>query len=486
MVPLISLLDRNTTQAQSSITWSDITILMESRSMRSRPTIAVDPWGQLHVIWTDRFYEENGATGQYEGPGDSLYYMKWDGEVWRNPIDILIQPTGSMYVDYPYLSIGLDGQIFLIWSGQNVLYFSQAPALTASSVRSWQPAQVIAYGDIIGRSHLVVGSDDQIHVVYGQSGINSGGNVFYTSSEDRGNEWSTPIALSSILPGEELVAAEPKIVLDDQGWLHVVWTERAPPNWIGHKIQYVRSEDGGETWTSPSPLGKLHPEEIWSENPSMAATGDGKLHLVWVCGDETHRCYRYSDDGGSTWSPREFILGDFVSRAGWDAMLADHESNLHLFTELRMPRGMYYASKKSDGKWGQPIRVVSNPDFNNGHYPQIASSGGNQLHVVWQKDALTGDILYMNITTLTSSNPHMTISNKNLLDGVPDPEEPILEYVLNENSTTSPEKLNLNETTINNQSLSPATYLFWGIIPVLFILATMIIVKIKRTAGYNL
>jgi hypothetical protein len=299
---------------------------------------------------------------------------------------------------------------------------------------------------------------------------------------DQGVTWTAPQVLSEIQPSEDVISAMPKIILDNRNWLHVVWTERAPPNWIGYRILYVRSEDGGETWTFPESLAELLPGEQWAEVPSLAATGDGRLHLVWVCGDVAHRCYRASDDGGRTWSSRERIMGEFVSRAGWDAMIADREDTLHLFTQLRVPYGMYYAFKPAHGAWSLPLLLVGQPEFAEGHFPQVALTGGNQLHAVWQKNAQLGDIVYMRITT--SASP---VALPAVPTTTPSPQAPPVHHTptaLARSKDKDPERKAvpplMSGTKSEIEFSSPGLSLLWGTLPPVVLIVLMIGLRLRK------
>jgi Neuraminidase (sialidase) len=91
--------------------------------------------------------------------------------------------------------------------------------------------------------------------------------------------------------------------------LHVLTAERAEAG-AKPRLQYVRSADGGETWSAPVPVGEGQPtpDPVKRGNDAqVVATGD-RLFAVWTVGAATRMgrgplAAARSDDGGRTWTP---------------------------------------------------------------------------------------------------------------------------------------------------------------------------------------
>jgi hypothetical protein len=433
-------------------------------------------------MWAEKYGAHDSGSGLDGARGDTLYHAFWNGQTWSQPLDIMVKEPGALSVGYPSAAVGDDGQIYLIWSSENALYFSHVPALNAHDAASWQPAQSILEGLGIDRPFLVIGPDGTLHVIFAKVREQLAGNVVYISSADQGISWSLPQTLSEIGAADANVSAEPRMVVDDRGWLHAVWVERSPPNWVGHRLYYSRSEDGGQTWTSPVLLAEAQPGEEWAETPSLAATADGNLHLVWIC-EEVNRCYRTSEDGGRSWSAAERILGDLVGRGGWDAMVADHEGNLHFLALLRYPEGIYYAFRPTQGEW-QSVQVVEPPGFWEGHYFQLALSEGNQLHAVWQKSAQEGDVVYLRISTIASPlRPSTFPTVASLLESTSDqPPQTVVETAVSTpiEQTSKPSTIMTDGIGPESQSSSPLQMLLWAVLPSAILVMLVVVVRLKR------
>jgi hypothetical protein len=225
--------------------------------------------------------------------------------------------------------------------------------------------------------------------------------------------------------------------------------------------------------------------EKWAEVPSLAATGNGKIHLVWVCGAQAYRCYRFSQDGGQTWSQKERIFGDLLSMAGWDAMVADHQGTLHLIAQLRYPEGMYYAFKPDQGSWTVPMRFVDQPGFLGGHFLSAALTGGNQVFAVWQRSSTDGDITSARITTDAPSLPFQSVPTV-LPSATPAESAPTAAVTLESDRgdpTRATVSIDENQEVPLAPDTSPELSLAWGVLPVLALLVVVFGLRLLRKPG---
>jgi hypothetical protein len=219
-------------------------------------------------------------------------------------------------------------------------------------------------------------------------------------------------------------------------------------------------------------LAELQPGETWADNPSLVTTPDRNLHLVWVCGVQAHRCYRMSNDSGRTWSPTQRILGNLLSRAGGDTMVADHQGTVHLLAQLRdptggQPQGIYYANRSVNNAWSQPVLIIDEPGFEDAHFLQATISAGNQLHAVWQKSAQEGDVVHTRITTSSAPvSPLTTPAARGTPSVTTDDLLPTGPTSTNtEEPGSSPTPLRTPEPAPVSQSGLPAQTLVWAVVP---------------------
>ena len=380
---------------QAAMQWSGPTVIAEANTVWTRPTILADARGHVHVLWTDR--DATGQAGKAQ-KGEALYHAQWDGRQWSAPAQVVSKPAHAFCFVFVDATVGSDDEIYAVWSEQSALYFSRAPTVTAHDPRSWVPPRRVVQATMVDQSRIVRGPAGRLHVIYARLASDDGpaGNLFYVASNDGGDTWSAPLQLSRVGVQEPPVVSVPRLVIDGTGGLHAAWDEPAPPNWISRRILYARSQDGGRTWTEPMAMSAAA-EGNHNTSPSLVTTGRNTVHLVWGCVGPPTRCYRVSVDGGKDWSPTQRIFPEFVSMAGWDALVADARANLHLVAQLRMPYGMYSAFKPADGAWQRPVRFVGEQAFEDGHFVS-AVAVGMDVHAVWQKGPGIGDVTYARMT----------------------------------------------------------------------------------------
>jgi len=234
----------------------------------------------------------------------------------------------------------------------------------------------------MGSVDLVVDASQRVHVVYSRRA--AGTNVSYVRSEDLGATWTQPALLSDIPVGAEQVPDSARIALDSHDGLHVVWAEHYPPEYIGRQVFYSRSEDGGLSWARPYPMSERS-ADTWNAVPGIVVDSAGSIHVMWAgCGNPVARCYRFSSDGGSTWSDSSKPFSDLVGSSGRDAMVADPYGGVRWFGSLRYPQALY-AAELAEGIWADPPQAVvhegSYGGLGSGHFPAMTISGGNRVHV---------------------------------------------------------------------------------------------------------
>jgi hypothetical protein len=283
-----------------------------------------------------------------------LLYSRYDGKTWTKPIDIRITgPDSSIRTISPV--VDKDGVLHLMWSEGQVgpAYYSRADAFNALSAQDWQTPRRVD----INASRLEMGIDDAgvIHVAYADV-IGSQPGVYYVRSEDGAQTWSTPTWLDpDILPDHAPGSLEFEV--DDQGGLHAVWYYiPLDPTGQSDWVRYSHSLNGGRSWSTPFTIAKNEPgqDDLPSAGPIMITQGT-TVHVIWAGGELNYRNHRYSTDSGNTWSLPQRIFGDLNGQA-FEGMAVDGAGRVHWFGQVRYPQGIYHAYWEN-GQWSKPTMI---------------------------------------------------------------------------------------------------------------------------------
>ena len=306
-----------------------------------------------------------------------LYYMNDISGDWSAPIDVITNRDDIRLMIK--LSAVIDNNtdiLHVLWVDQwikGVLHYSQVPISEANNPRAWMKSVPLALGTENGA--IDVDKDGNLHVVYGTSGAdNLEVGIDYIRSIDGGDTWSTPInVVSKKVPFPSDPYAE--IAVDDNGRIHVGITYRSQDYGNYSEVGYTRSADGGFTWGDYELIDDLGTAWQGVSTISPYAFGDNEIHLTW---HDPRRMHRWSNDGGSTWSEPDQIMRLGAAFGGPNALTQDSSGAIHVVTAIN--KGVY--SARWDGSmWGPPERIEDREI--DPHGQEIAICQGNKLQVVY-------------------------------------------------------------------------------------------------------
>lgn len=353
--------------------WSDPTLLFErpcTLPCTDEPrTVAgqvlVDRTDTAHLFWHS---------------GDVIFHTTWVERSLTPSNDILIgigSPFGAKVDDAGILHLVARSQ------DEGCLAYLQVPVQLASDPHIWSGSTCL---DDIGVTppDLTIDKTGVLHAVYVERGETG---IAVVNSESKGRDWSAPLQVA-YATNKEIYVGGPKIVTDEQGWLHVVWSElEAPDGYPPHRLLYSQSRDEGESWASPFELAGARQSE------ANIVTYRNTVHVVWN-GDVSvqQRFYRYSSDNGVSWSERKTIpvpKGNAPGLQGPPAIAVDSTGVAHML--ISEGRFLYYIAY--DGNtWSSPELVAgpwnvkSDETLGELNHPSLAISSGNLLHAVYSRD----------------------------------------------------------------------------------------------------
>lgn len=371
----------------SAITWTKPINLSNSPASSGRPAIVADGYGYVHVFWSEDVGGKSilNIPSKMIGDGNTIFYTRWDGASWAQPLDILIVP-GEDIAEYVAATVDQENRIHLVWTGQSDFYYSSAPAQKANSAHHWSTPVVVATGSARTEweSSIVVDASGNIHVAYATRGDDGG--VYHVMSTDGGATWQVPTRLSGALDQLEEAFSNVRIITDDAQRLHVIW-QTVEAQGFGQGIYYARSVDRGATWSAPVRMAYRDPGEYGVVFPSIASVGESELHMIYVDGSwHTGRYHRISRDGGETWGAPSHVFTDFEGVNGRPIFLVDGGGGLHLILTWRTRTqigGTFYA-RWSGTTWSpMELAVPETEEWPGAHWTAATMRLGNEIHVVF-------------------------------------------------------------------------------------------------------
>lgn len=465
--------------------WTPATNLSNSVGTSKDPAILADPYGSLHVFWSEDITNQPLQEGLSPQPGNSIVYRRLRAGVWTDTID-LFYGGESGRLENPSAVIDAQGQIWLAWQDYGVLSVSHAPATETTRLNAWaKPFKytgVPPYGAIDPHTFELLALSDSIVAVYSISAADAPGIYIQTVSSDNA---ALPIQVWGGASG--LAARRMAAAVDGRGRIHLVWEVAQRPSMGVFEVRYASSEDGGLTWSDSRLVARGTNEEdsVALANPWVFARGDDEIHLQWAQGSQAYRHHQYSTNGGNTWSPAQQIWPNLFSETGSRAVALDSQSRLYWADVLRYPNGAYLM-RWTGNEWQYPeLFYLMQQDHTEAlgdrasvHNLRMAVAQGNELHVVFI-DHLRAEIWY---TQRTLPAEHV--------NPVPPPTpaptptiQPTAPPSVSADSTgveTTPRLLPAEPLEIDNLASRPGTALLAGVIPVLLLVGALAVWRLKK------
>ncbi len=316
------------------------------------PLLIADKTGIVHLFWS----EDVGGRASLGGTtsGNTIIYSRWDGVNWSAPTDILLTPTEGINLSFgdpkawqPEGIIDDQGKIHLVWLGQypDKLYYSFAPAANAGSASSWSTPVILA-NDSTGSQYSIdieYVAPEYLHIVYAQVhwetqyAGDQPRSLAYLKSVDGGSTWSEPQEIS-VVPDPDRGYSNVRLLKAPEARLFASWTE-----WDltgnGQAVYVARTLDNGNTWNAPVKLSERESIDYERDWMKLAWLEGDRLVAVWEGGFRAYRQFMYSDDNGLTWSEADDRFYWLIGDNGFPEFVRDGANNLHFFVAQRIREG---------------------------------------------------------------------------------------------------------------------------------------------------
>ncbi len=286
-------------------------------------------------------------------PATALYYAVWSGETasggrWSRPAAVLRSPQGK--AEEPALVV-VGNRLHALWSGGNgEIYASRAFVRDAYAQGAWSEPLLLSDQPGGSAPALVADLAGRLHAVY-VIPLNEGRGVYYVRSEDGGETWTLPQQVFDAEAARWAMVSHPTLTVDEQGVVHVAWV-RAPLPGGGapEGIYYAASDDEGESWSTPFVLA-----EGAFDWPQLQATYTGQVHALWAeARSNQSRYHRWLAADATEWTFQSRVTG-FERLVGPVGLAPDGQGGLHLaalgYDDAGQPAVLYTTWNGS--RWGE-------------------------------------------------------------------------------------------------------------------------------------
>jgi hypothetical protein len=323
------------------------------------PTVAIDALGRIALAWVDQARKD--VLFQRFGP---------DGKKLGQPVNVSRSPTVFSWL--PRIVVASQERIFILWqeiifsggSHGGEILFARSEDGGATFSAPLNLSRSIA-GDGKGRINrdvwhngsldLAVGGDGALYVAWTEYE----GALWVRRSIDGGSSFSEPLRINDAKP-----ARGPALALGPKGVVYLAWT-------VGDDeaadIRVAKSTDAGASFGAPLVVER---SKGYSDAPKLAVDANGTLHLVYAesargLSGRRHVRYTRSADGAASFErPRDISGRD----AGFPALSLDSKGNLCVLWERFadhpvLPRGLALAISSDGGRmFTAPVLVPDSAD----------------------------------------------------------------------------------------------------------------------------
>ncbi|MGW7367943.1 FG-GAP-like repeat-containing protein [Streptomyces sp. NPDC054841] len=290
-------------------TWGAPHLLATTPTEAGEVSLLASADGTVTAAWVEFPNETDPGTGTLETRLVTSV-LSADGSSWSAP-HALVTAEQSLTVDAVDLAEGPDGAVIAAWwSRPTGTTTSEVSSATRATDGSWSaPVQVsaaAAAGDTVGGPQVAVDTDGTAVIVYDQRDRESGRSTLHTVSRTgSAAAWGAPVPVGEPWQGSN----DPELAAGGDGSMTLVWsgrTEESEPD----TIYTATRADASTPWGAPEPVSTT---ESLVETPEPLIAPSGDVTLVWVDWTSTFgtRTATRSAAGG-TWSAPKTLSTGYV------------------------------------------------------------------------------------------------------------------------------------------------------------------------------
>nr|MBC8175371.1 hypothetical protein [Candidatus Neomarinimicrobiota bacterium] len=182
--------------------------------------------------------------------------------------------------------------------------------------------------------------------------------------------WSEPINISN-MEGFDL---QPDIAIDNNNTIHCVWSHTIETNY--RKIYYIKSEDDGETWSTPLDISQN--SQYACMEPHIAVDSEDNLYVTYDynIGNTYQTQVHFRKYDGESWSEPTIISEDYPG-SDYNIIVIDNADRIYVFFYWN---GYYYCYYENN-EWSEIYNPYPNNEDRNIGFLGIVVDSNNDLHL---------------------------------------------------------------------------------------------------------
>ena len=273
------------------------------------------------------------------------------------------------------LDVDLHQRLVLLWLKENGVFVSVSPIATAANAHSWVTTTLENNANVSSAA-LAIDNEGHYHVLY----VRDTHTLIYVRSDDGGISWSEPVTVEEVPPNRAI--RSPVILTDEAGHVFASWSYTSQEtNWSLAGVAFSRLLDGTNQWepvqTISSERGYGLSNLFIDSQRRLALTSIGALGVGG-------RYVQWSNDSGATWDIPITISSpeDIAGAAGSVNILEDSLGQLHaVFSGVGQGKDQIWYSKWSGIGWTDPLSLSAG--LTRSERPSVILALGHQIHVLW-------------------------------------------------------------------------------------------------------
>ena len=321
MVGLSTLVSNVSAQTVDEL-WSE-PVNISNSGAASQPKIIVDAIDRVHLVWEDEFEGIN-------------YAIRVDGS-WTRPETITF-PFEPPLANLEFV-VDQGNLIHALWREEESaeLFYSFVQADNFSISASWSPA--VRLDEDIAALASRIDPAGRLHLVYAKvaDSPTQPSGIYYRSANAPNFNWASPQQLyeSPYIRGLAQTDANIDIWVVSADSIHVVWD--VPPL---ERVFYTRSEDGGNNWQQANHFDSREETDSFdARGPgnAMITSSSEALFRFWQAGHNSQNCaqyYQISSDNGENWSENKILGENLIGCPNNNQFLQSTSGDLILLQDL--------------------------------------------------------------------------------------------------------------------------------------------------------